>query len=281
MKICSTILAFLFINFHLHSKGDPVDSDQIAYLGVYASKVNPNLSHQLKLTENLYLSVERVEKGSPAENAGIQQFDILLQLDDQILINPEQLKFLVRSKKPQDEITLTFLRRGDKRNTTLVLGGINQPIEKQLGNIHLNNRFFSTRDPFDIDSVFSNHPEIDDLLRRHSSGIGQSPNFNRSKGRFRQISPKKEMQDDPLHQKPKTHSFSHQSSQNQVMVSDEEGTLEWTEKDGRKSLRATDPKGKVLFDGPIDTTEERETLTHGIRTRLNQLEKKRKVIDFK
>ena len=272
MKICSTILAFLFINFHLHSKGDPVDSAQIAYLGVYASKVNPNLSHQLKLTENLYLSVERVEKGSPAENAGIQQFDILLQLDDQILINPEQLKFLVRSKKSLDEITLTFLRRGDKKKSTLVLGGINQPIEKELNNTRLDNRFFPTRDPFDQNSMFPNFPEIDDLLRHHSSGIGQSPNFNRSKGRFRQISPKKDLQDDPLHQKPNTQSFSHQSSQNQVMVSDEEGTLEWTEKDGRKSLRATDPKGKVLFDGPIDTEAERQGLPGDLKSRLDHLE---------
>ena len=115
MKLCPIILAFILLNFHLHSKSDPVESLQIAYLGVYTSKVNPSLSHQLKLTENLYLSVERVEKGSPAEKAGIQQFDILLQLDDQILINSEQLKYLVRSKKPQDKITLTFLRRGDKK----------------------------------------------------------------------------------------------------------------------------------------------------------------------
>ena len=272
MKLCPIILAFILLNFHLHSKSDPVESVQIAYLGVYTSKVNPNLSHQLKLTENLYLSVERVEKGSPAENAGIQQFDILLQLDDQILINPEQLKFLVRSKKSLDEITLTFLRRGDKKKSTLVLGGINQPIEKELDNTRLDNRFFPTRDPFDQHSMFPNFPEIDDLLRRHSSGIGQSPNFNRSKGRFRQISPKKDLQDDPLHQKPNTQSFSHQSSQNQVMVSDEEGTLEWTEKDGRKSLRATDPKGKVLFDGPIDTEAERQGLPGDLKSRLDHLE---------
>ena len=144
MKLCPIILAFILLNFHLHSKSDPVESVQIAYLGVYTSKVNPSLSHQLKLTENLYLSVERVEKGSPAEKAGIQQFDILLQLDDQILINSEQLKYLVRSKKPQDKITLTFLRRGDRKNTSLVLGGINKPIEKELDNSHSGNPFFST-----------------------------------------------------------------------------------------------------------------------------------------
>ena len=272
MKLCPIILAFILLNFHLHSKSDPVESLQIAYLGVYTSKVNPSLSHQLKLTENLYLSVERVEKGSPAEKAGIQQFDILLQLDDQILINSEQLKYLVRSKKPQDKITLTFLRRGDKKNTSLVLGGINKPIEKELDNSHSGNPFFSTPDAFDKQSMFPNFPEIDDLLHRHSSGLGQFPNSNRSKGRFRQISPKKDLHDDPLHQKTNTHSFSRQSSKSQVMVTDEEGTLEWTEIDGQKSLRATDPNGKVLFDGSIATEAERQALPVNLLPRLKQLE---------
>ena len=129
MKFCLYILAFTLISFQLHAKNKSPESPKIAYLGVYVSKVNPNVSHQLKLSQNLYLSVERVEKGSPAEKAGIQQFDILLQLDDQILINPDQLKYLVRSKKPKDEVSLHFLSRGDKKNTTLVLGGIIQPIE--------------------------------------------------------------------------------------------------------------------------------------------------------
>jgi hypothetical protein len=56
------------------------------------------------------------------------------------------------------------------------------------------------------------------------------------------------------------------------MVTDEEGTLEWTKKDGQKSLRATDPKGKVLFDGAIDTEAERRELPVDITSRLKQLE---------
>jgi hypothetical protein len=56
------------------------------------------------------------------------------------------------------------------------------------------------------------------------------------------------------------------------MVSDEKGTLEWTEKDGQKSLRATDSNGKVIFDGPIDTEEERKMLSPELRERLRELE---------
>ena len=56
------------------------------------------------------------------------------------------------------------------------------------------------------------------------------------------------------------------------MITDEQGTLEWTEKDGQKSLRATDPNGKVLFDGPIDTKEDRKGLSKNLKSRLENLE---------
>ena len=48
-------------------------------------------------------------------------------------------------------------------------------------------------------------------------------------------------------------SFTYNSNESQIMFSDEKGSLELIEKDGKKSLRATDPNGKVLFDGPINT----------------------------
>ena len=43
-------------------------------------------------------------------------------------------------------------------------------------------------------------------------------------------------------------------------------------KDGQKSLRATDSNGKVIFDGPIDTEEERKMLSPELCERLRELE---------
>ena len=263
----------ILFNLSLVAKNKDSDDRTTAYLGIYATKVNPNVSHQLKLTENLYLNVELVAKNSPAEKAGIQKFDLLLQLDDQILVNQEQLKYLVRSKMPTDEVTLTLLRQGKKQKITLKLGETNLTEENSKQNSTLGNRF--PLDPFGMDffekDPFLHDPQnLQDLIERHS----RHPflRFNQNRGRHKKILPPTQLDDEPLHPKTNIESFSSQTSQSQVMITDEEGTLEWTEKDGQKSLRATDPNGKVLFDGPIDTNAERQALTKDLKLKLDKLE---------
>ena len=56
------------------------------------------MSEQLNLPKGIYLSIDQVSPDSPADQAGVKLFDILLQMDDQTLVNSDQLKALVRVK---------------------------------------------------------------------------------------------------------------------------------------------------------------------------------------
>ena len=55
--------------------------------------------------------MEQVAPGSPAEDAGLKLYDVLLKFDDQLLINPEQLKTLVRMRNPGERVSLSILRQ--------------------------------------------------------------------------------------------------------------------------------------------------------------------------
>ena len=259
----------LIFNSCLGAQNKERKEPTLTYLGIYATPVNPSVSNQLNLTANFYLNVERVETNSPAEKGGVQKFDLLMQFNDQVLINPEQLKCLVRSKQPGEEVVVTIMRKGKKQKITLILGKINRIGERGFPNLG-RSTFPFQGDPIDRDGFF-NDSSINDLIDRYTEN--PSFRFNNSLGRHKKIHPRSLLDDDPLHPKTSTKSISSQTRQSQVMISDEEGTLEWREKNGQKSLRATDPQGKVLFNGPIDNEEERKALSKNFTSRLEKLEK--------
>lgn len=66
--------------------------------------------------------LQGVRSGSPADQAGLQQGDILIRMDDIIIDNLYDFVFALRSRKPGDQVELVFLRDGSKNHSTAVLG---------------------------------------------------------------------------------------------------------------------------------------------------------------
>src|SRR6266550_6300562 len=101
-----------------HEKGPKVP---VTYLGVETSQVPPVVSEQLGLGKGLGLVVDYVEPNSPASAGGVQQNDILKMLNDQILIEPSQLRKLLQTFPDGTEVTLTVLRKGQEQKLSAKL----------------------------------------------------------------------------------------------------------------------------------------------------------------
>lgn len=100
--------------------------EKVTYLGVAPGEVSDDLRAHLPLKNGEGISVTHVAEGGPAAKAGIQEHDILLRLDDQILVEPSQLKTLVKMKKPGDEVTLKILRKGEQKDVKVSLSEIEE-----------------------------------------------------------------------------------------------------------------------------------------------------------
>ena len=271
MKTYSFVL-LLFFSLVLAAIAKP---KKVAFLGVHTEKLVPSTSHQLNLPDGVYLQVVHVGEGSPAEKVGIQKYDILKNLDDQILINPDQLKQLVQMKKPGDLVSLGLLRKGKEKTIQVELD------ETTLAKTRKRPMGLNSSDPFSFfnDERLGNS-RIRDLLEQEFGN--NLPFRNHPVDPFLPdflvppISPNSNPEPNgPVHT-PDTQaqSFSYSSTQNQTVVTDEKGTLHWTEKDGQKFLRATDPDGKLIFEGAINTQDERAKLPDGLLPRLEKIEKK-------
>ena len=66
--------------------------------------------------------VRRVEDGSPAQEAGFEQDDILLTLADKPIASSSQVNFLLRRMKPGTEVTFKLVRNGVQMEKTVQLG---------------------------------------------------------------------------------------------------------------------------------------------------------------
>ncbi len=74
---------------------------------------------QLQLAPGEGVVINHVMSGSPAEKAGLEANDILLRFDDQIIVEPSQLRKLIAMKKPGDSVKLDLpaQRRAARRQT--------------------------------------------------------------------------------------------------------------------------------------------------------------------
>ena len=90
-------------------------------LGVTLSRASPVLRRQLALRRGAGLVVDAVTPGSLAARAGFEPHDVVVRLDDQLLVLPEQLDALLEARDDLDPLVCTVLRGG--RELTLPLGG--------------------------------------------------------------------------------------------------------------------------------------------------------------
>jgi hypothetical protein len=109
---------------------DPVapKTEKATFLGVAISEVAPQVRKQLDLQAGLGLGVDHVMPESPAAAAGIEAGDVLTELDGQILVNPMQLRALVRIHKPGEKTKLTLFRDGAKKTIEVELAEGEMPV---------------------------------------------------------------------------------------------------------------------------------------------------------
>ena len=88
-------------------------------LGLRLARASDVLRQQLALARGAGLVVEEVAPGSAADKAGFRQHDVLVLLDDQMLLLPEQLAALLESTNSTAAPQCTLLRGGAKVTITL------------------------------------------------------------------------------------------------------------------------------------------------------------------
>lgn len=219
----------------------PRQMEKGAYLGLSTSSAGVALRHQLKLPEGTGLVVDFVQPGSPAEQAGLKQYDLLIKLDDQLLINSEQLAVLVRTFKPGHRIQLTLLRDGDRQTIPVRLSEHELPKLDESGNY-----FQFTPAPFYV-------PRQPGDMGGRGAGGGVGP---------------------PLAVPPDPQGKAGNSNDIERSLTWLDGKRQITLKlssDNQRLIILDRPSGKVMWEGSIDSIDQQKGIPDEARSALQRI----------
>ena len=93
-----------------------------ARLGVTVQEVNQTLADSFKLPTPEGALVANVEKGGPADKAGLQTGDVIRSVDGKKVVSSGDLPAAISLSRPGDKITMEVWRKGDRKEISASLG---------------------------------------------------------------------------------------------------------------------------------------------------------------
>ena len=247
----------------------------MTFLGVETSQVPNVVSDQLGLTKGFGLVVDYVVPNSPAASAGVQQNDILKMLNDQILMEPTQLRKLLQTFSEGTEVTLTILRKGQEQKITVKLAKKEMPQRHSMmpgGNHDMH---------WDFDETGDVSEQMQELKEQLKEQLGDTQRGIIRGAVIQAHDAARRAREDARRAAREVRILSNDNGtlkttkidlgKAQIVFSDGKGEMKLENVNGKKLLTAKDPQGKLLFSGPVETKEDLDKVPADVRDRYEKL----------
>ena len=113
-----------------------------SWLGVYIQNVDDNVAKALKLSNRDGALVSDVVEESPAEKAGLEQGDVIVEFNDVLIHDSAHLKNIVSSTPPGTLSKVIIFRDEKKKSVNVTLEEIKKSDDKTIASMSLNDRDF-------------------------------------------------------------------------------------------------------------------------------------------
>ena len=94
---------------------------QHSFLGVATTAITPEVQRRLNLDQDTGAAIVRITKDGPADRAGLQQGDVIIQVGNTKVTSPETLLLALRRTKPGQTVPVTYIRDGKERVAQVTL----------------------------------------------------------------------------------------------------------------------------------------------------------------
>jgi serine protease Do len=92
------------------------------YLGIVPKAVDEEFRQAFKLKSKEGAVVESIEPDSPADKAGLKQYDVIVEVNGQKIKDDMDLRFKIAEIAPGSKATIKVIRDGEEKTLTAVIG---------------------------------------------------------------------------------------------------------------------------------------------------------------
>ncbi|MBX7257377.1 MAG: DegQ family serine endoprotease [Candidatus Hydrogenedentes bacterium] len=94
------------------------------FLGVGIQELTPDLAQWFGIPDNRGVLISQVSPDSPAEKAGLQRDDVIVEMDGKSVAEAGTFRSHIATKKPGTSVELGILRKGERINKKVDLGSL-------------------------------------------------------------------------------------------------------------------------------------------------------------
>lgn len=248
----------------------------VAWIGLGGAPVSETLAKHLGLEPGVGLTIHHVLEGDPADKAGIEIHDVLVEFDGQRVGDFDVFRDAVRAKKPGDEVEIALIKQGKLQTRKVVLaerkitlGQARQspldmeanPLWRGMGDLPQADRDrmreMMKRNLDELSKQLQRNGEIEFDMKKF---IGPD-DVARFKG-----------PDDLVPAPGKEGEAFQFNAQASMTVMDDEGSVTMKVINGAHEVIVKDKQGKVLFEGPYDTPQDKAAVPDDVRQRLDKID---------
>jgi serine protease Do len=101
---------------------EDTESLKRGYLGVYVQDIDRDIKEAMDLESKRGVLIRDVVEDSPADQAGIEQEDIILEFGGKKVRNSSHFTKLVKESSPGEEVAVTIIRDGNEKILSITMG---------------------------------------------------------------------------------------------------------------------------------------------------------------
>jgi hypothetical protein len=226
-------------------------------LGLRLARASEVLRQQLALARGAGLVVEEVIEGSVADKAGFKRYDVLVLLDDQMLLLPEQLAALLEASDSGTAPECTLLRGGVK--VTIPLAQPGQVTQPRL----------SRRAPAPPQPASGGLPtsasEPPAAVRQMAAKPSSQSRLRPAASALSLVQPRQPVAATPGRDRA--------ADTETLLRQDADYHIRLSRNADETRLVVSDPRGRVLFDQEIDSPEGRDGIPEAVVERVDDMQR--------